>query len=183
MVDWAGTVVATTPRLVLRTFREDDLPVYAALNADPAVVRFLGGSPLRREFSRCHHRLGSGIVRTAGFRPAGGFPRSTTGPGTAGRVPRRFCARPEDRGGPDEPALPGVEVAPARAHRTGTGRAGGTATGKNNAAVARSLFLSDRAVEKHIGVVFQKLGLIDDGEVNRRVKAVLAFLEASGPHA
>ena len=57
------------------------------------------------------------------------------------------------------------------------------ATGKNNAAIARSLFLSDRAVEKHIGVVFQKLGLIDEGEVNRRVKAVLAFLEASGPHA
>lgn len=52
MVDWAGTVVATTPRLVLRTFREDDLPVYAALNADPAVVRFLGGSPLRRELFR-----------------------------------------------------------------------------------------------------------------------------------
>ena len=51
MVDWAGTVVTTTPRLVLRAFREDDLPLYAALNADPAVVRYLGGSPLRREYS------------------------------------------------------------------------------------------------------------------------------------
>jgi hypothetical protein len=29
--------------------------------------------------------------------------------------------------------------------------------------------------------VFQKLGLIDEGEVNRRVMAVLAFLEASQP--
>jgi hypothetical protein len=29
--------------------------------------------------------------------------------------------------------------------------------------------------------VFQKLGLVDEGEVNRRVMAVLAFLEASGP--
>lgn len=55
------------------------------------------------------------------------------------------------------------------------------ATGRNNAAIARALYLSDRAVEKHIGLIFQKLGLIDEGEVNRRVKAVLAFLEASGP--
>jgi DNA-binding NarL/FixJ family response regulator len=52
------------------------------------------------------------------------------------------------------------------------------ASGKNNAAIARSLFLSDRAVEKHIGVVFQKLGLVDEGEMNRRVMAVLAFLDA-----
>jgi DNA-binding NarL/FixJ family response regulator len=55
------------------------------------------------------------------------------------------------------------------------------AAGRNNAAIAKTLFLSDRAVEKHIGVVFQKLGLIDEGEVNRRVMAVLAFLEASHP--
>jgi DNA-binding NarL/FixJ family response regulator len=53
------------------------------------------------------------------------------------------------------------------------------AAGRNNAAIAKALFLSDRAVEKHIGVVFQNLGLIDEGEVNRRVMAVLAFLEAS----
>jgi RimJ/RimL family protein N-acetyltransferase len=33
--------------LALRTFREDDLPRYAALNADPEVVEFLGG-PLSR---------------------------------------------------------------------------------------------------------------------------------------
>ena len=52
------------------------------------------------------------------------------------------------------------------------------AAGKNNAAIAKSLFLSDRAVEKHIGVLFQKLGLIDEGEMNRRVMAVLAFLDA-----
>lgn len=51
MVDWAGTLVATTPRLILRTFRDDDLPLYAALNADPAVVRYLGGSPFSREYS------------------------------------------------------------------------------------------------------------------------------------
>ncbi len=54
------------------------------------------------------------------------------------------------------------------------------AAGRNNAAIAKQLYLSDRAVEKHIGVLFQKLGLVDEGEVNRRVMAVLAFLEATG---
>jgi hypothetical protein len=43
VVEWSGTVVLTTPRLVLRTFRRDDLPLYAALNADPEVARYLGG--------------------------------------------------------------------------------------------------------------------------------------------
>lgn len=51
MVDWDGTVVLTTPRLLLRTFRRDDLPLYAALNSHPEVVGFLGGSPLTREHS------------------------------------------------------------------------------------------------------------------------------------
>jgi RimJ/RimL family protein N-acetyltransferase len=51
MVEWTGAVVLTTPRLLLRTFRLDDLPRYAALNADPEVVRFLGGAPLTREHS------------------------------------------------------------------------------------------------------------------------------------
>ena len=55
------------------------------------------------------------------------------------------------------------------------------ATGRTNAAIARTLFMSDRAVEKHIGSVFQKLGLADETEVNRRVMAVLAFLDATRP--
>jgi RimJ/RimL family protein N-acetyltransferase len=50
MVEWNGTVVVTTPRLLLRTFRPGDLPLYAALNADPEVARYLGG-PLTREHS------------------------------------------------------------------------------------------------------------------------------------
>ena len=50
MADWNGDVILTTPRLVLRTFRRDDLPLYAALNADPEVARYLGG-PLTRERS------------------------------------------------------------------------------------------------------------------------------------
>jgi RimJ/RimL family protein N-acetyltransferase len=50
MVNWNGTVILTTPRLLLRTFRLDDLPKYASLNADPEVARYLGG-PLTREHS------------------------------------------------------------------------------------------------------------------------------------
>jgi DNA-binding NarL/FixJ family response regulator len=52
------------------------------------------------------------------------------------------------------------------------------ATGRNNATIAKTLFMSDRAVEKHIGSVFQKLGLVDEHETNRRVMAVLAYVEA-----
>lgn len=50
------------------------------------------------------------------------------------------------------------------------------AQGKNNAAIAAALVLSDRAVEKHIAAVFTKLGLSEEPTVHRRVKAVLVFL-------
>jgi DNA-binding NarL/FixJ family response regulator len=52
------------------------------------------------------------------------------------------------------------------------------ASGRNNAAIARTLYLSERAIEKHISALFQKLDLPAEGEMNRRVMAVLAFLEA-----
>jgi DNA-binding NarL/FixJ family response regulator len=55
------------------------------------------------------------------------------------------------------------------------------AAGRNNAAIARELFMSERAVEKHIGAVFQKLDVNDETDVNRRVMAVLAFLQAERP--
>ena len=55
------------------------------------------------------------------------------------------------------------------------------ATGRNNATIAKTLFMSSRAVEKHIGSVFQKLGLVDEQEVSRRVMAVLAYLESADP--
>lgn len=50
MVEWNGTIILMTARLSLRTFRHDDLPLYAALNADPEVARFLGGA-ITREHS------------------------------------------------------------------------------------------------------------------------------------
>jgi DNA-binding NarL/FixJ family response regulator len=52
------------------------------------------------------------------------------------------------------------------------------AKGKNNAAVASTLILSERAVEKHINSIFSKLGLSQEPDVHRRVKAVLLFLSA-----
>lgn len=50
------------------------------------------------------------------------------------------------------------------------------AQGKTNAAIAKTLFFSERSVEKHIGNVFQKLGLSEEPEVHRRVMAVLTYL-------
>jgi DNA-binding NarL/FixJ family response regulator len=54
------------------------------------------------------------------------------------------------------------------------------AQGKSNAAVAATLFLSERAVEKHINALFAKLGLAVTPDVNRRVAAVLLHLSERG---
>ena len=53
------------------------------------------------------------------------------------------------------------------------------AEGWSNASIAESLVLTKRAVEKHVGAIFQKLCLEDDVEVSRRVTAVLMYLAAS----
>jgi DNA-binding NarL/FixJ family response regulator len=50
------------------------------------------------------------------------------------------------------------------------------ATGKSNAAIAAALILSERAVEKHTNSIFSKLGLSEERNLNRRVKAVLLYL-------
>jgi DNA-binding NarL/FixJ family response regulator len=52
------------------------------------------------------------------------------------------------------------------------------AQGRTNAAIARTLYLSEQAVAKHIGGIFGKLGLMPTTEDNRRVLAVLAYLRA-----
>jgi len=54
---------------------------------------------------------------------------------------------------------------------------GELATGFSNRTVAKRLVLSQRAVEKHINAIFAKLGLTADDGVDRRVKAVLMFLD------
>jgi DNA-binding NarL/FixJ family response regulator len=53
------------------------------------------------------------------------------------------------------------------------------AQGKSNAAIAESLVLSKRAVEKHINSIFLKLGLGFADDVSKRVKATLMFLSES----
>jgi DNA-binding NarL/FixJ family response regulator len=57
------------------------------------------------------------------------------------------------------------------------------AQGKSNAAVGTALFLSERAVEKHINALFAKLGLTATPDVNRRVTAVLMLLSEKGSTA
>jgi DNA-binding NarL/FixJ family response regulator len=50
------------------------------------------------------------------------------------------------------------------------------AEGKSNSAIADSLVLTKRAVEKHINSIFSKLNLSDAEHASKRVKATLAFL-------
>lgn len=52
------------------------------------------------------------------------------------------------------------------------------AMGRKNAAIARILSLTERAVEKHINSIFRKLGLNEDCDQHPRVSAVLAFLDS-----
>ena len=54
---------------------------------------------------------------------------------------------------------------------------GHMAEGRSNAAIARQLVVTERAIEKHVTSIFSKLGLstVEDG--HRRVLAVLAYLD------
>jgi DNA-binding NarL/FixJ family response regulator len=54
------------------------------------------------------------------------------------------------------------------------------AQGKSNTAIAESLVLTKRAVEKHINSIFMKLNLSEAEDVSKRVKATLMFL--AEPH-
>ncbi len=56
------------------------------------------------------------------------------------------------------------------------------AAGKSNGAIAASLVLTKRAVEKHVNSIFSKLSLHEDEDVSRRVMATLLYLsEQDGP--
>ncbi|MFC5220735.1 LuxR C-terminal-related transcriptional regulator [Streptomyces coerulescens] len=51
------------------------------------------------------------------------------------------------------------------------------AQGRSNAGIAQGLFISEKAVAKHIGNIFTKLGLLPADGDNRRVLAVLTYLD------
>ena len=50
------------------------------------------------------------------------------------------------------------------------------AEGRSNRAIAKQLYLSPRAVERHVQAIFEKLDLPATEDDNRRVLAVLALL-------
>lgn len=52
------------------------------------------------------------------------------------------------------------------------------AEGRSNAAIARALRITDRAVEKHVGAIFAKLDLPPSDDDHRRVMAVLRYLRS-----
>ncbi len=52
------------------------------------------------------------------------------------------------------------------------------AEGRSNQAIAERMFLSDRAVERHVSAIFSKLSLPATPESHRRVLAVLTYLRA-----
>ena len=54
------------------------------------------------------------------------------------------------------------------------------AEGKNNAAIAAALVLTERSVEKVIHSIFLKLGLAWEPAVHKRVKAVILYLAEDG---
>ena len=52
------------------------------------------------------------------------------------------------------------------------------AEGRSNTAIAQRLYITEKAVSKHTTSIFTKLGLAADQDDNRRVLAVLAYLNA-----
>ncbi|GIJ43142.1 DNA-binding response regulator [Virgisporangium aliadipatigenens] len=52
------------------------------------------------------------------------------------------------------------------------------AEGRSNAAIAAKLFITEKAVSKHINNIFAKLGMPPSNDDNRRVLAVLTYLRA-----
>jgi DNA-binding NarL/FixJ family response regulator len=52
------------------------------------------------------------------------------------------------------------------------------AEGRSNAAIAERLFVTERAISKYTSNIFAKLGLPPSDDDNRRVLAVIAYLQA-----
>ncbi len=99
----------------------------------------------------------------------GGVPCQDLGHGVAGAGERRA-----DRPPPPYPEAPRPGTTPSHASREL--REHLVAQGKTNAAMAETLVLTPRAVEKHINVIFSELPLDQQPTVDRRVTAVSLFL-------
>jgi DNA-binding NarL/FixJ family response regulator len=52
------------------------------------------------------------------------------------------------------------------------------AEGRSNAGISRSIWVTEGTVEKHVGSILAKLGLVDTPDEHRRVLAVITFLDA-----
>ena len=132
--------------------------------------------PVRRPDLRARAaraRLGPPRLPAQGARPQ---PRRADGRDPRRRR-RRLDDRPEDRRGARARPQPRGALA---AQRPDGARARGARARSPRAratrAIAESLFLTKRAVEKHINAIFLKLGLADADDVSKRVKAALMFL-------
>lgn len=128
---------------------------------------------------------GVGTVDVRGWGAAARVPAQGAGSrfGELAEAVRRVAAG----GSVIDPAVVGDLVATHRARRSALDELsprelqvlGEIAQGKNNAAVAAALTLTERAVEKHANAIFSKLGLTNEPDINRRVRAVLIYLNES----
>ena len=96
-----------------------------------------------------------------------------------GGGPRRVRDRPRDRRRADRGPLSRRFTAGAT-HPARARAAGGDRHGKSNGAIAESLVLTKRAVEKHVNSIFAKLDLTDSEDVSRQVEAALIYLSEVG---
>ena len=55
------------------------------------------------------------------------------------------------------------------------------AEGRSNRAIAKQMFLSPRAIERHVQAIFEKLALPESEDDNRRVLAVVEYLRSARP--
>ncbi len=62
-----GIATLETPRLRLRAFHRDDFPAYAAMWAEPAVVRFIGGEALSHKAAWARFLRLFGMWHVMGF--------------------------------------------------------------------------------------------------------------------
>jgi RimJ/RimL family protein N-acetyltransferase len=98
---YEATLRIETPRLILRSWRKSDLPLFAAQNADPFVMRFLNGVLTREESDAYVERAERHLAETGFCKWAVEAPGITPFVGAVGLTCVRFEA----------PFTPAVEVA------------------------------------------------------------------------